>query len=222
VIIDDEPLAIDVLRRYIHSLPQLSLVGAFEDPIQAFGLLQQREVDLLFLDIQMPGLTGLQLLKSIRNAPKVILTTAYREYAVEGFELDVFDYLVKPISKERFLKSIDKLRQPPKENAGDFILIKVNKEIVRLKYDDILAIEGLKNYVKVITANKQLIAYHTIGYLESRLPSEMFKRIHKSFIVNFNHIEKIAAGAIDIQGRSYPIGKSYSPEVDKILKERLL
>jgi DNA-binding LytR/AlgR family response regulator len=222
MIVDDEPLAIDLLRRYIQSLPQLSLVGAFEDPIQAFEQLQQKKVDLLFLDIQMPGLSGLQLLKSLRYAPKVILTTAYREYAVEGFELDVFDYLVKPISKERFLKSIDKLRQEPNDKSDDFILIKVNKEIVRLKYDDILAIEGLKNYVKVITANKQLIAYHTIGYLESRLPPEIFKRIHKSFIVNFNSVEKIVAGVVKMQGRSYPIGKSYSQEVDKILKERLL
>lgn len=222
MIVDDEPLAIDVLRRYIESLPQLSLVGTFEDPLLAFGQLQQKKVDLLFLDIQMPGITGLQLLKSFRNIPKVILTTAYREYAVDGFELDVLDYLVKPISKERFMKAIDKLNHPPNNTPDDFILLKVNKEILKLRYNEILAIEGLKNYVKVITSNKQLIAYHTLGYLESKLPQEIFKRIHKSFIVNFNSVDKIVTGFVEIQGRSFPIGKSYSQALEKILKTRLL
>jgi DNA-binding LytR/AlgR family response regulator len=228
MIVDDEPLAIDVLKRYIQVLPGLELIGAYEKPMEAFDVLQQQKVDLLFLDIQMPGLTGLELLRSLQDLPKVILTTAFREFAVEGFDLEVLDYLVKPVSQERFLKAISKFyrtvkRDEPIERDDEpFIFMKVDREMIKLKFDDIQLIEGLKNYVKVRTGHKDLIVYHTLGYLEDKLPVRVFKRIHKSFIINLDKIDKFSSGSVVIQGKFIPVGKMYQKDLDEVLKKRMI
>lgn len=227
MIVDDEPLALDILARYISSLPDLELMGSYEKPVEAFQALQQSNVDLLFLDIQMPGLTGLELIRSLKNPPKVILTTAFREFAVEGFELEVLDYLVKPFSKERFFKAIDKyhriernvLTEKPEE---PFIFLKVNKEMVRLKFSDVYFIEGLKNYVRIKTSNKDLVVYHTLSYIEDKFPARVFKRIHKSYIVNIDKIEKFTSDEVFIQNKPVPVGRMYQDQLSQLLKKKII
>ena len=158
----------------------------------------------------------------------MILTTAYRDFAVDGFDLGVLDYLVKPFSKERFLKALNKFYQLGNTeeyqdaHEGPFIFLKVNKEMVKLKFDDIYFIEGLKNYVRVKTAGKDLIVYHSLSYLDDKLPSRLFKRIHKSYIINMDKIEKFTTGSVEIQQKLIPIGKLYQAEVDEILKKKVL
>lgn len=227
MIVDDEPLALDILRRYLASVPGLMLVGAYRDPMEAFSVLQQQKIDLLFLDIQMPGFTGLELLRSLKQLPKVVLTTAFREFAVEGFELEVMDYLVKPVSHERFLRTLDKFyRTVPKEEHKiydePFVFLKVNKEMLKLKFDDIYVIEGMKNYVKVKTAGKDLIVYHTLAYLDDKLPARVFKRIHKSYIINITKIDKFTNGSVEIQGKTVPVGKMYQSDLDILLKRKII
>ena len=228
MIVDDEPLALDVLRQYIQTVPDLTLAGSYEKPMEAFAALQRENIDLLFLDIQMPELTGLALLRSLTVVPKVILTTAFRDFAVEGFDLEVLDYLVKPFSKERFLKALNKFYRAGKQEDYQekydepFIFLKVNKEMVRLKFNDVYFIEGLKNHVKIKTTGRDLIVYHSLGYLEDKLPSRVFKRIHKSFIINIDKIDKFTTGAVQIQSNSIPVGKMYQNELDDVLKKRIL
>jgi DNA-binding LytR/AlgR family response regulator len=225
MIVDDEPLARDILNRYIESVPDLTVGGIFDNATDAFAALQKQKIDLLFLDIQMPGLSGIELIKVIKNPPCIILTTAFREFAIEGFELDVMDYLVKPISKERFLKSIDKfygkekISQTIDTTEEPFVFIKVDKEMVKLKLDEILFIEALKNYSRIKTAASEHIVYYTLSHLEDKLPVNIFKRIHKSFIVNLNQIIKFNSSNIEIAGKIIPIGQSYQQDFERALKK---
>lgn len=227
IIVDDEPLALDVLRQYIGTIPDLELIAAYENPIQAFSALQQQKVDLLFLDIQMPQLTGLELLRSLKTPPKVILTTAFRDFAVEGFELEVLDYLVKPFSRERFLKALDKYNRVGQTDSVEkfdepFIFLKVNKEMVRLKFSDVYLVEGLKNYVRIRTTGKDLIVYHTLSYIEDKFPARLFKRIHKSYIVNVDKIEKLTSDEVFIQNKPVPVGRMYQDQLDEILRRKTI
>jgi len=229
-IIDDEELAIDILQNYIQKIDNLELVGKCKSAVEAYNLLQKTKVDLLFLDIQMPMLTGIEFLKNIANPPKVIFTTAFSEYAVEGFDLNAVDYLLKPISFDRFLKAVNKLQtnisaittqiSDAVTNYDDaFIYLKEDKIMVKLLLKDILYIESLKNYVKVKTISKDIITYKTISSMEEKLPSNKFLRIHRSYIVNIDKIEAFSTTEIKIGNIEIPIGRNFKIEVIKKLAD---
>lgn len=229
-VVDDEPLAVELLTGYINRLPDLELVDTSSNAVDAFGLLQRKTVDLLFLDIQMPRLTGIDFLKTLSHPPMVIMTTAHREFALEGYELDVVDFLLKPISFERFLKSVGKAfqrRQPETlESATDLLqptaqshlYIRVDKEMVKVLLTDILWVESMKDYVKIRTAQQLYITYLRISYLEETLPSSLFLRIHRSFIVAKDRISAFTAYAVRVDGTELPIGRNYRNEVMKRLE----
>ncbi|WP_026994028.1 LytR/AlgR family response regulator transcription factor [Flectobacillus major] len=239
LIVDDEPLALDVLETFIQRVDGLELVGRCENGIQAFNLLQKGGIDLLFLDIEMPTLDGLELLKSLHNPPKVVITTAYRDYAVESFELDVVDYLVKPIPFQRFVKAVNKVLQKNEEidlvsEANTFkaaqpiekpeaMFIKVDKRIVKVYFADILFIESLKDYIRVHTATESYVTYQTMNGICEILPQDAFARIHKSFIVAIHKVTSIEANDLIVNSRSLPIGRSFREEIlEKIYRTGVL
>lgn len=228
-VLDDEPLATDLLKDYIGRLPDLQLVGVSNSPTQSMLLLQQTPVDVLFLDIQMPRLTGFDLLRPLGYRPKVIFTTAFREYALDSYEFDVMDFLVKPISFERFLQSVGKMYRfspvtpaasetsEPARTGKDYQYFKVDKEMVKLALDDILWIESLKDYVRIHTVSGPLVSYLRISYLEEKLPPDRFVRIHKSFIVALDHIQAVSATYIRIHNEELPIGRIYKAKLEEVL-----
>ena len=231
LIVDDEPHAIAVLEKYLAQFNQMELVGKCSDAIQAFQLLQQRTVDLMFLDIQMPGIKGTDLLRSLKNPPRVIFTTAYSEYALEGFELNAVDYLLKPISFERFLRAVDKIYQLAESRhnpvithealASDhetFIYLKVERKTVKVNVSDILWIESLRDYVKVVIKDQVYITRQKISILEEMLPENRFVRIHRSFIVALAKIDSFYSYSIEVAGHELPIGRNYKQDVQKKLK----
>src|SRR5678815_3121101 len=197
--VDDEPPALDVLRKYISSVQSLELVGTCSDAVEALNSIRQRSVDLIFLDIQMPQILGTDFLRTLKNPPKVIFTTAYRKYAVEGFELDAVDYLLKPISFERFLKAVNKVLQlnigsaqamptsatKEKQNgeSNSFLYFRAERKMVKVFFRDILFVEGLKDYIRIVTDNKTIITKYVLSTLEEMLPANEFLRIHKSYII---------------------------------------
>ncbi len=221
LIVDDEPLALDVLQNHIANLEYLELVGRCKNAIEALKFLLKHKVDLLFLDIQMPKLTGIEFLKSIKNPPKVIFTTAYREFALEGYELNVLDYLLKPIAFERFLAAVNKalpkdIQSLPAfigtdlhESANAFIYIKSDKKMVKALLNDILYIESLKDYVRVVTKDKEVITHQTMNFLEEKLPDNQFIRIHRSFIIALHHIHAYTVTDVEVGERQIPIGRVY-------------
>lgn len=237
IIVDDEPLALDVLEAYVARIDDLELVARLDNAIEAFNLISRDPVDLVFLDIQMPKLTGIELLRNIRFPPKVIFTTAYRDYALDGYELNVTDYLLKPISFERFLRAINKVLQvhQPAEGAllsgqiqsaailptavyqDAFIYLKADKKMIKVLLRDILYIESLKDYIRVRTAQKSVTAYQRISYMEEKLPDSHFRRIHRSYIVALNKIDAYAHGHVEIGEKELPIGRNYRSEILKTL-----
>jgi DNA-binding LytR/AlgR family response regulator len=231
IIADDEPLAREVIERHVLKIEQLHLAATCSNGIEVFNALKTKHADLLFLDIQMPHLTGIELLRTLKNPPAIIITTAYREFAIEGYELNVIDYLLKPISFERFLKAIDKYEllnnsiqiktaaSIPHDKQDDkaFIYIKSDKKMVRVMLNDLLYIEGLKDYVKVHTAEGSIITYQTLTYFEEKLTDNQFVRVHRSYIVSLNHINAYSATQIEIGKVSIPIGSSYAKDVFKKL-----
>lgn len=235
LIVDDEPLAIDVLDSYVQRVDGLEVVGKCSNAVQAFDYVQKGGIDLLFLDIQMPKLNGLEFLSTLKNPPKVVFTTAYRDYAIEAFEVDAVDYLLKPISFSRFLKAVSKthqLMQPAPSmapalavhmeervhlQAMEFIYVKADKKTVKVYLKDILYIESLKDYVMIHTPTKRITTKQKISYLEQKLPEEHFIRIHRSFIISVDKIEAFSPSSIDIHGQELPIGRSYKSEVSKLL-----
>lgn len=231
IIVDDEPLAIEILESYVSKIEHLKLEGSFRNAVSAFAFLQQHAVDLIFLDIQMPKLSGIDFLKSLKNRPKVIFTTAYRDYALEGFELEIADYLLKPIPFERFLKAVGKVMPSPQpttpanlakaEVTEDYVFFKVDKKMVKTKMSDILYIESIKDYVKVRTHEKEIITQQKISYLEESLPKELFLRIHRSFIVNRDKIDAYSATDIEMGKFHIPIGRNYKNDVIKDLSKNV-
>ncbi|UXX80686.1 LytTR family DNA-binding domain-containing protein [Reichenbachiella carrageenanivorans] len=225
IIIDDEPLAIEVIESYVDRIESLELVGKFRNAIKAFDYIQSGEpVDLIFLDIQMPKLTGIEFLKTLHQPPQVIFTTAYREYALEGFELEVLDYLLKPISFDRFMKAVSKAlhqQQSLTKEVGvtttvegdDFIFFKCDKKMIRICLKDILYIESVKDYVKIKTAEKEIVTHEKISVLETKLPTPYFIRVHRSFIVNIPKIESYSASEIELNQESIPVGRNYKLDV---------
>lgn len=225
VVIDDEQPARELIALHLANLQDVEIVASFDNALDGFSFLQKHTVDLLFLDIQMPRLTGLELIRSLKVCPKVILTTAYREYAVEAFELDVMDYLVKPITQERFMKAMSRFHyynnnQSEKPTIPDtfetaYIFLKVGKGQVKIYLRDILYIEGLKDFTKVHTTQKVFVASERISYMEDKLPEGKFARVHKSFIVALDKIESIQADQVLIGGTSLPIGRVFKNEFMK-------
>jgi two-component system LytT family response regulator len=245
MIIDDEQHAIDVLTHYIEQTPSLSLVAALDNPLQALQVLNKNKIDLIFLDIHMPQLSGIEFIKAIHQKYKVVLCTAYPNYAVEGFDLDVLDYLVKPISLPRFIKStqravdfFDSRRQPgPAGQTDDFIMVKTEVKGKMLKIDtgDILFIEGMKNYVAIhhtgatvssptIPRPEKVLALLSMKELEDRLPTSQFMRVHKSFIVAIQQITAVEGNTISLRNSPAKIllGESYRAKFMETIKEKLL
>ncbi|WP_224999532.1 LytTR family DNA-binding domain-containing protein [Cesiribacter sp. SM1] len=231
LLVDDEPHALAVLQAYLAHVATVEVVGQCYNAIAAFGFLQSQPVDLMFLDIKMPQLLGTDFLKSLRNPPKVIITTAYPEYALEGYELDVVDYLLKPISLERFLRALQKVQnQEPatvpvpshadlQAPASDpFLYFRVDRKMVKVMVRDILYVESLKDYVKVFTGSKQLITKQAISSLEEMLPEEKFLRIHRSYIVALDKIDSFTQACVTVAGKELPIGRHFKHEVEQALK----
>ena len=231
IIVDDEPLAIEILESYVAKVEQLQLVSTFRNAVSAFTFLQQHQVDLIFLDIQMPKLSGIDFIKTLKNPPKVIFTTAFRDYALQGFELEIVDYLLKPIPFERFLKAVAKVfHQPtnqiapaPRQDVAteNYVYFKVDKKMIKTKMADVLYIESIKDYVKVKTQEKEIVTQQKISYLEESLPREQFLRIHRSFIVNLEKIDAYSATDVEIGKHSIPIGRNYKNDVMKILAKNV-
>lgn len=222
LIVDDEPLARELIRGHVEKLENFEVVAECSDAMKALNVLREKQVDLIFMDIQMPQITGIEFLKTLKHPPKVIITTAYREFALEGFELDVVDYLIKPITFERFLKSVNKYYQGSQEDVHvipgnsaekamdeSFIYVKENKKVVKVYLSEIKYIEGLSEYVQVYTDKRKIITKTSMAQMEEKLPGESFLRIHKSFIVSLSKIEAFTANTIEIQGKELPIGRSF-------------
>lgn len=223
IIVDDEPLAIEVIKTHVESLGLFRIMAECSNPIEALPVLTSENIDLMFLDIQMPGLKGTDFLKNLINPPKVILTTAYRDYAFEGYELNVLDYLLKPVSYERFIRAIDKFldiesRKPADSSDSEFIYLKINKKIHKVMIDEILYIESIKDYLVVHTVGGDLIAKHTISTFEHLLPEKEFVRIHRSFIVSIRKIKRFNAHDVEIGKKELPIGPNYQASVFEKLK----
>jgi DNA-binding LytR/AlgR family response regulator len=228
LVVDDEPPAREIIRRYIEQVSSLQLAGECGNAIQAFTFLQQHPVDLLFLDIRMPQLNGNDFLKTLKNPPKVIFTTAYSEYALEGYELDVVDYLMKPVTFERFLRAVNKAYQHTTgksdtavaiedKKSDSFVYFRSDRKMVKVMLQDILYIESMKDYVKVFTNSGMIITKQSISSVEAMLPEKEFIRTHRSFIVAARHIRSFTSELIEINNTEIPIGKLFRNEVMKTL-----
>ena len=217
IIVEDEPLAVKVLADYISQVPFLKLQATFKDAILATDWLRQNTTHLIFLDIHLPKLKGMAFLKTLINPPSVIITSAYHQYAVEGFNLNVTDYLLKPFEFERFLAAVNKVRsaQSQKKESGggeekkDFIFLNVQKKKVKILFSDIIYIESQREYIRIVASKKQYLSKMTTHEIEGLLPSHLFKRIHRSFIVSISKIESYTAEEVEVNGISIPIGRDY-------------
>jgi len=233
LIVDDEPLARELLQGYIARIPDLKLQQSCANASDAFNYLQEKSIDLMFLDIQMPQVTGIELLKSLKNRPRVILTTAYREHALEAFDLDVVDYMLKPISFERFLRSIGKVKQfkEPLDVSFDgseeiqsfddaYIYLRENREMVKVFLKDIIYIESLRDYVRVKTVTQEIITYQKISYLEQKLPQGKFVRIHRSFMVAIDKVISFTPMSVKVSSGDVPVGRNYKNLAMKALTKK--
>jgi DNA-binding LytR/AlgR family response regulator len=233
IAIDDEPLALRLVSDYVSKTPFLELVGSFENPLDAIDFLSTQTVDLIFVDIQMPDLTGIEFIRTLNEPPKVVFTTAYEKYAIEGFKLNAIDYLLKPFSYEEFLKAAGKARKqveleanslPSIEANSQFLFLKSEYKIRRINFNDILYIEGLKDYIKVYTTgdDKPVLSLNSIKALEQKLPGEKFMRVHRSFIVNLDKIDTIERSRI-IFGKVYiPVSDQYKDKFQEYLDKNFL
>ncbi len=235
LICDDEPLALDVLETYIEQMPELKLVARCSNALEAREALQKNEIDLMFLDIQMPQLTGIDFVKTLTRPPLVVFTTAYSNYAIESFELNVLDYLLKPISLDRFMKAVNKatevLERQKMEESGigdglDFFFVKADKKLVKVNFDDIIYIEGLKDYVIIRLVSSRVITLQTMKSLEEKLPQGRFRRIHRSFIVAMDKVLAVEGSSIEVMEKDkpklLPIGKNYRDELLEMIERNRL
>jgi DNA-binding LytR/AlgR family response regulator len=227
IITDDEPLARKGLQGYIDKIDFLELVGVCEDAVQLNSLLKQQQADLLFLDIEMPYVTGIDFLKNMTQPPKVIFTTAYEQYAIKGYELDVLDYLLKPISFERFLKAANKAYDyfaGAVTNQGNYLFIKTDNKLEKVNLNELLFVEAMENYVALYTPDKKLITHSTLKALQEKLPASQFIQPHKSYLVNIQCIQSIEANILHVGGKyQIPISKYQKEEImEKIVNNKLL
>ncbi|HVV53810.1 MAG TPA: LytTR family DNA-binding domain-containing protein [Mucilaginibacter sp.] len=228
LLVDDEPLAIALLEKHIGQLDFMEVAGTCPNALKALETLKKTEIDLMFLDIRMPAISGIDFLKMLRNPPKVIITTAYREYALDGYDLDIIDYLLKPVTFERFFKAIERyLRNndpavptatPMASAEPSSIYVKSGYRNIRINTDDIFYIESLKDYVKIVTASGPVTAKYRISDLDAELSAKGFVRIHRSFIVNRKHISAFTASDVEIGKTELPIGESHKEQVMRTLK----
>ena len=223
IIVEDEPLAVKVLSDYILQVPFLELQGKFKDAILATDYLRDHNIDLIFLDIHLPKLKGMAFLKTLINPPAVIITTAYHQYAVEGFDLNVTDYLLKPFDFERFLIAVNKVKtaQTEKEKTNesgikDFIFLNAERKKVKILFSEIFYIESQREYIKIVTTKKEYISKMSTHEMEELLPSNLFKRIHRSFIISVSKIESYTAEMVEVNGVSIPIGRGYRDIIENL------
>lgn len=229
IIVDDEPVARKIIREFTAQVPFLELAGEFENAQKAKTFLHADHADLMFLDIEMPKLSGLDYLKRSTVDPLVILTTAFPEYALEGYELDIIDYLLKPIAFNRFLKAVQKAREYNELRHSNtvvtnptYLFVRSEKRIEKVELKDILYIESFGNYVNIHTGQKKIVAYLTLKGLESQLPAQEFIKIHQSFLVSFSHISAIEGNQVFIDNKPLPISRNYRESVMKVVEQRLL
>lgn len=234
IIIDDEPIARQYLSDYATRMPQLELLAAFSRAVDAYGLIETGEAELIFLDIQMPGLTGIEFIRTLQKKPAIVLTTAYSEYALEGYELDVADYLLKPVSFERFARSVTKVIARLGTSASkpeplssepidlspvprDFIFVKSGYKSVKVNISDILYVEGMKEYVVIYTKTKKYTKLDRMKNIENLLKDQGFLRVHKSYIVSIKNIEAVFGNTIEINGTELPLGRNFKEDVSAAL-----
>lgn len=228
ILIDDEPLAIKVLQNYFTNFSDFEIIGTFNNALEALEFINNNGVDAVFLDINMPMMTGFELISLIENKTRVIITSAFREFAVESYDLDVLDYLLKPIPLPRFVKCINKIKAEfnlknnikiENQRIDSHIFIKVDKKMIKINIDEILFIEGMKEYIKVITVDKTYITHKSLTSLSDELPADRFIRIHKSYTIAIDKVKSIEGNRIQIKSYTIPIGRNYSKEVkSKILE----
>lgn len=218
VIIDDEPLAIGIIEDHLQNFDHVEVIATFNNPLKAYGILEQEKIDVIFLDINMPQMTGFTFIENLSYKPLIVITTAYREYAVKSFELDVLDYLVKPIPFNRFLKTINKIYQQVyvASSVGEnslqqepHIFLKVNKKLIKVNLNDILYIESLKDYIKVITTLGDYVVHKSLSAITEELPNANFIRVHRSYTISVNKIGALEGNTIEIENRKIPIGRNY-------------
>ena len=239
MVVEDEPPAQKVLKKYIGDLSNLHLIKVCNNALDAIEELRKHQIHILFLDIQLPKLTGVKFLKSLKDPPQTIFTTAYSEYALEGFELDAVDYLLKPFSFERFLravnKAIDRIERQPRliknekksdaelnDSESDFVFFKSDKKIYRIDLEELLYIEAVKDYVKIVTSNGSHLILQTLKHWERILPRQIFQRAHKSFIVNLKKIDNIYGNIIKLGDKEIPIGRHYREDLLREIEKRFI
>jgi DNA-binding LytR/AlgR family response regulator len=238
LVVDDEPPALEILKKYIAAVTSLQLTATCNNAIEALNVLQTQPIDLVFLDIQMPQLLGTDLIRTLKKPPRVIFTTAHRKFAIEGYELDAVDYLLKPISFERFLKAVNKVLDNPSPggqafaaapptapaaptpHAEAFLHLRADRKTVQIALDEILYIESIRDYIKVVTREKTIISKQSISSLEETLPGNAFVRIHRSYIVAISKIESYTTELVEIARQELPISRMYRLDVEKILQRK--
>jgi two-component system LytT family response regulator len=223
IIIEDEPLAVKVLKDYITQVPFLELQGSFKDAILATDFLRSNQPDLIFLDIHLPKLKGMAFLKTLTHPPAIIITTAYHQYAVEGFNLNVTDYLLKPIEFERFLVAVTKVKtaqtekqKPGTDEVKDFIFLNVQKKKVKILFSEIVYIESQLEYIRIVTKTKEYLSKMSTHEIEDLLPANLFKRIHRSYIISMSKIDSYTAEMVEVNGVSIPIGRGYRDVIENL------
>ena len=229
IIVDDEPVARDILISFIDKIPNLNLIKSCKNALEAFEVMNTQKIDLFFLDINMPEVSGLSLAKMIGKDAKVIFTTAYREYAVEGFDLKAVDYLLKPIAIERFLEAVntyfetlkigDRVVEKEKEIESNFFFVRSERKMVKINFDAILYIESLSDYIKIHQVNKTIVTRETITNIEAKLPQSQFLRIHRSYIVAIKSIESYTSEFIEIKNKALPISRTYKESILKKMEK---
>lgn len=230
LIVDDEPLAIQLIKKHLEHFHQFDVVAECENAIDASLVLQSKSIDLIFLDIHMPEITGIDFIKSLQNKPDIIITSAYKEYAVDGFDLDVIDFLLKPITFNRFFKAINKYlatkpvkyaiknAEPSPKLKNDELLIKDHKKTFRINPAEIRFIEGMREYIRIYTPNERLITKDSLTNFLKQLPDDIFLRVHKSYIVNIQQVRSFSASSMEIQDKKIPIGRSYKLKTLEVLQ----
>lgn len=208
LVVEDEPVSQDILKKYIADMPELELVAVCGDAIQATGILKQHRVDVIFLDINLPRMTGLEFYHSLADPPRVIFTTAYPDFAVQGFEVNAVDYLVKPFSFARFAKAVNKLGEEGRA-SDDFVVLHADKKMHKVAHDEIIVVQATGDYAKVRTATRTVVVHQTLSRLQEQLPAGKFHRIHKSFIISLGKLQTIEGNMAIVAGESFPIGQTY-------------
>ncbi|MCE7995418.1 MAG: response regulator transcription factor [Roseivirga sp.] len=230
LIVDDEPLAINVVVRYLEGFQDFEVVDTCQNALDAFNILDKKPVDVIFLDINMPTMSGLDLIRNLKNPPLVVITTAFREYAIDSFDLEVIDYLVKPFSLDRFMNTIGRVKKrlspttntpalesTPETGEAQHVFFKVDKRMVKVMLDDIIYIESLKDYVRIKTTTESLINHNNLVSITEYLPDHKFIRIHRSYIIALDKVKAIEGNCVEIAGKLLPIGRNYQKTVKKLI-----